>query len=231
MNPYHFVVIIEVACILKKNFLSTFCLVYPERYTFLTGTSVNGSSPTGNCSRLQNDSTMTTCFQPPNSGVLFDRHVPTLTGLDGDMWASQLLTINTMGSLTNVIFDFTDTSGYVEIQRVEVVMFNCPQLGIASTTIVLNGATARGQSFNTFDSTSISSLTSCESLVRVCLSAFVSRPLIGLQFTLDQDSDWVHLAEVTFYARGSTCPPNIVLNQTTTSPTMAGRCYNSSSDP
>ena len=186
--------------------------VYPERYTFPTGTSVNGSSPTGNCSRLQNNSTMTTCFQPPNSGVLFDGHIPTLTGLDGDMWASQLLTINTMESLTNAIFDFTDTPGYDRIERVEVVMFNCPQL-IASTTIVLLGATARGQPFTTFASGSISSLTSCESLVRVCLSAFVSRPLIGLQFTLDQDSDWVHIAEVTFYARGSTCPPNIILNQ------------------
>ena len=85
VNPYHFVVIIELACILLKNFLPTFCLVYPERYTFLTGTSVNGSSPTGNCSRLQNDSPMTTCFQPPNSGVLFDGCVPTLTGLDVDM--------------------------------------------------------------------------------------------------------------------------------------------------
>ena len=159
VNPYHFVVIIELACILLKNFLPTFCLVYPERYTFLTGTSVNGSSPTGNCSRL-NDSTMTTCFQPPNSGVLFDGRVPTLTGLDGDMWASQPLTINTTQSLTNVIFDFTDTPGYVGIQRVEVVMFNCPQWGIASTTIVLLGATARGQPFSTFALTSVSSLTS-----------------------------------------------------------------------
>ena len=218
VNPYHFVVIIELACILLKNFLPTFCLVYPERYTFLTGTSVNGSSHTGNCSRLQNDNTMTTSFQPPNSGVLFDGRVPTLTGLDGDMWASQLLTINTAQSLIFVIFDFTDTPGYVGIQRVEVVMFNCPQWGIASTTITLTGATARGQVFNSFASTSISSLTSCESLVRVCLSRQVTRPLIGLQFTLDQDSDWVHLAEVTFYPRGSTCLPNILNPPPSTTP-------------
>ena len=215
MNPYHFVVIIELAC----KIFPTFCLVYPERYTFLTGTSVNGSSPTGNCSRLQNDSTMTTCFQSPNSGVLFDGRVPTLTGLDGDMWASQLLTINTMQPQTNVIFDFTDTPGYDRIERVEVVMFNCPKWGIASTTIFLLGAPARGQLFNFLYLTSVSSLTSCESLVRVCLSAFISQPLIGLQFTLDHDSDWVHLAEVTFYPRGSTCSPNIILTPPpTTSP-------------
>ena len=160
---------------------------------------------------------MTTCLQPTSS-VLFDGRVPTLTGLDGDMWASQLLTVNTMESSTNVIFNFTDTPDYNRVERVEVVMFNCPQWGVASTIITLTGATARGQPFNTFDSISVSSLTSCESLVRVCLSAFVSRPLIGLQFILDQDSDWVHLAEVTFYARGTTCPPNVILNQTTPPP-------------
>ena len=174
---------------------------------------MNGSSPTRNCS----NGTTTTCSRPKSS-VLFDGRVPTLTGLDGDMWVSQLLTINTVESLINVNFDFTDTPGYVGIQRFEVVMFNCPQLGIASTTISLTGATARGQVFNSFASTSVSSLTSCESLVRVCLSAPVSRPLIGLQFTLDQDSDWVHLAEVTFYPRGSTCSPNVILTPPPTTP-------------
>ena len=161
---------------------------------------------------------MTTCFQPPNSGILFDEHVPTLTGLDGDMWASQLLTINTMESLTNVIFDFTDTPHYDRVERVEVVMFNGPQWGIASTLIVLTGATVRGQPFSTFASISVSSLTSCESLVRVCLSAFISQPLIGLQFILDQDSDWVHLADMIFNARNSICPPNVILTSSPTSP-------------
>ena len=62
-------------------------------------------------------------------------------------------------------------SGYDRIERVEVVMFNCPQWGIASTTIQLDGANARSQPFNTLNLTSVSSLTPCESLVRVCLSA------------------------------------------------------------
>ena len=171
------------------------------------------------------DDTMITCLQP-NSSVLFDGHVPTLTGLDGDMWASQLLTLRTIQSLTpltstaTVTFDFTDTPGYDRVERVEVVMFNCPQWGIASTIIYLTGAMTRSQTFNIFNSltTSVSSLSSCESLVRVCLSGPVSRPLIGLQFTLDQESDWVHLAEVIFYARGSTCPPNIILNPPTIPP-------------
>ena len=155
------------------------------------------------------DETITSCLQP-NSSVLFDGCVPILTGLDCNMWASQLLTLQTTQSLTNVTFDFTDTPGYDRVERVEVVMFNCPQWGIATTTITLEGATARGQAFNVFSSTSVSFLTSCESLVRVCLSADVSWPVIRLQFTLDQDSVWLHLAEVNFYARGSTCPPNVI---------------------
>ena len=201
----------------KITVIPSYSTVYPERYTFLTGTSVNGSSPTGNCSNVSIDDTMTTCLQPTSS-VLFDGRVPTLTGLDGDMWAGQLLTINITQSLTYFSFDFTDTPGYVGIQRVEVVMFNCPQWGVASTTISLSAATARGEPFFNFASTSISSLTSCESLVRVCLSSSVSRPLIRLQFTHDQDSDWVHLAEVTFYGGNPNCPPNVILNPPTTTP-------------
>ena len=175
--------------------------------------SVNGSSSTGNCC----NGTNRTCSKP-NSSVLFDGHVPTLTGLDGDMWASQLLILQTTERLTlnpnalvaDVIFDFsvTDTPVY----RVEVVMLNCPQWGIGTTRISLDGGPAGGQSFNTFALTSVSSLISCESLVRVCLSGnLISKSLIRLQFTLDQDSDWVHLAEVAFYARGSTCPSNVIL--------------------
>ena len=93
--------------------------MYPEHYTFPTGTSVNGSSPTGNCFNVSMAGIRTTCLQPTSS-VLFDGYVPTLTGLGGDMWASQLLTINTMESLTNVIFDFTDTPGYDRVERVDV---------------------------------------------------------------------------------------------------------------
>ena len=160
---------------------------------------------------------MTTCLQPTSS-VLFDGRVPTLTGLDGDMWAGQLLTMQTTQSVNNVIFDFTDTPGYDRVERVEVVMFNCPQWGIATTGIHLLRATARGQPFNNFGLISVSSLTSCKYLVRVCLSATVSQPVIGLQFDLDQDSDWVHLAEVTFYGSGTTCPPNVILYPPTTPP-------------
>ena len=74
---------------------------------------------------------MLTC-EDPLSSVLFDDPggLPTLTGLDGDMWASQLLVMRTSAASTNITFDFHDTPHFVRVERVEVVMFNCPQWGI-----------------------------------------------------------------------------------------------------
>ena len=59
------------------------------------------------------------CSRP----TLFDGNVPILTGLDGDMWASQLLTIEVPGNSVEFTFHFTDTPGYARVREVEVVMF------------------------------------------------------------------------------------------------------------
>ncbi len=48
----------------------------------------------------------------------------------GDMWASQLLTINTDSPTTYITFDFEATPGYVGVKRFEVVMFNCLDISI-----------------------------------------------------------------------------------------------------
>ena len=179
--------------------------VHPHLIIFHIGTRVNGSSPTGNC-RIWNRSNEVTVCRQPTSSVLFDgNRLPTLTGLDGNMWASQLLTINTKDPSTTVTFDFTDTPGYDGVQRVEVLMFNCLQWGIGSSFIFLLGADDRSPvAMRTI-------LTSCDSLVRVCISATVSQPVLTLRFVLHPNSDWLHLAEVTFYASGSICPPSNVI--------------------
>ncbi len=65
--------------------------------------SVNGSSEDGNCSLISK-----ICNEPTTS-FLQDGIIPTLTGLDGDMWAAQLLTIS---STTNITFDFQATPNY-----------------------------------------------------------------------------------------------------------------------
>ena len=106
-----------------------FIIVIPAKYFFPNETdlvAVNGSSSTGRCSNFIRSNTRKNVMTPTSS-VLFDGNVPTLTGLDGDMWASQLLTINTTANTAEITFDFTDTPDYTGVGRVEVVMFNCPE--------------------------------------------------------------------------------------------------------
>ena len=75
---------------------------------------------TGKCSNYANGA----CNDPASS-VLFDGHIPTLTGLDGDMWASQLLTITS--HIIQIVFNLTDTPNYTGVEVVEVVAFTCPE--------------------------------------------------------------------------------------------------------
>ena len=85
------------------------------------------------------------------------------------MWASQLLTINTTANTADITFDFTDTPDYTGVRRVEVVMFNCPEWGISVKTISLFDATSTSGS-RTFVTSISPTTTSCDSLVRVCIS-------------------------------------------------------------
>ena len=134
--------------------------------------AMNGSSSTGRCSSLLTSITRKACLTPTSS-VLFDGNVPTLTGLDGDMWASQLLTINTTANTVEITFNFTRTPDYTGVERVEVVMFNCPEWGISVRTISLFSAISTSGSRTFYKSISPTN-TSCDSLVRVCISYTVS---------------------------------------------------------
>ncbi len=197
--------------------------MYPDRYIYRGINpirSVNGSSENGNC-----HITFIVCNEPAAS-VLFDGIIPTLTGLDSDMWASQLLIIN-RDRPYSITFDFEATPGYVGVKRVEVVMFNCPEWGISVDSITLYGSTTTtpiGNALTTISPT----LTSCNSLVRVCISRSVSSTLtaLTLRFCLSHASTWVHLAEVSFYGAGPTCPPDSILNPpSTTITTIIGKDF------
>ncbi len=173
--------------------------MFPGRYFYRDSNpimSVNGSSDDGNCNLIG-----TRICNEPTTSVLQDGIIPTLTGLGSDMWASQLLTIR---FTTNITFDFQATPGYVGVQRVEVVMFNCPEWGISVDNITLYE----------FTTATISSpiISSCDSLVRVFISRSVSFELLTLSFQLSSASTWVHLAEVSFYGAGPNCPPDRIQN-------------------
>ena len=164
---------------------------------------MNGSSATGNCANFSNNTSGTLTCADPTFSVLFDdpRGMPILFGLDGDMWVSQLLTIQTTASIVDITFDFRDTPGFSRVERVEMVMFNCPQWGIGVQTIQV---LEHGRSFAITNPGN----TSCDSLVRVCLPTKTTVPVFTLRFI---NSEWVYLAEVTFIGASATCLPNIVI--------------------
>ena len=55
----------------------------------------------------------------------------------------------------------------------------------------------------------IPTVTSCDSLVRVCIpDLHAQEPELQLQFDLN---GWLHIAEVAFYGDGPQCPPDTVI--------------------
>ena len=134
----------------------------------------------------------------PRSSVLFDG-VPTLTGLVGDMWASQLLTLNTSTSSASITFNFTnpaDRNGptiYTGVEVIEVVMFNCPTREIGTNSVQVLG---KGQQTDNIAVV----LESCD-LVRGC-STTVSLSLTSQLITLSFSKTYprLYIAEITFYS-------------------------------
>ena len=165
-------------------------------------TSVNGSSVTGKCSNYANGA----CNDPASS-VLFDGHIPTLTGLDGDMWASQLLTIQEFSVL--ILFNFTATPNYTVMEAVEVVAFSCLDWEIAADAITL--ATDPKTLFVVAGQFISTDTRSCEHLVRYCIQVESNQRVLILQFNLKTTDDWLHLAEVRFHTNSSACPHDTII--------------------
>ena len=182
--------------------------VVPSRFTVPPDAEfVNGSTTIGLCPQAFVQGTV--CAMP-NTSVLFDGNIPTLTGLDGNMWANQLVTLHTNASSTTFIPDFSDTPEFTIVGRIEVVLFNCPQYGIGVQSITL----LRGEDGSPVSDVNIPIdplLSSCDSLVRVCLNVFSESSFSGLQFDLAENATWVHLGELTFYPSDrSPCTTDVV---------------------
>jgi hypothetical protein len=165
--------------------------------------SVNGSSSTGHCNIVEIAADLE-CREPTDS-VLFDGTVPTLTGLDGDTWASQLLTV-LKSSLTPEITFQVNLLGSTETATVEVVMFNCPAWGVAVESVRLLASPS--SSFNAVRELQrevMPSISSCQSLIRLCIATPIRLPILTLQFNLPPGSRWVHLAEINIYRGAPNC--------------------------
>ena len=116
---------------LLENFFLFSAQVLPTQYAVTESNhfSTNGSNTYGQCSTII--PFPFTCTNPASS-VLFDEHVPTLTELRSPNWASEILTLQTVSSYSEIEFSFGANPG---VERVEVVMFNCPQWGIGALSI------------------------------------------------------------------------------------------------
>ena len=107
--------------------------VIPSYYNYSTlgVLAANGSSATG--AVIPHLDSLYTCATPTSS-VLFDGVIPTLTALDGNTWARQLMIMQRARiglSALYLYFDFTNTPGYTRVRKIEVVLFNCLQWGTA----------------------------------------------------------------------------------------------------
>ena len=172
--------------------------VYPGEYELSNNViSDSGSSATGFCSSLADSGRV--CNAPLTS-VLFDG-IPTLTGLDGDMWARQLLTFNMSVSSTSITFNFTtaiDNNGittYTGVETIEVVMFNCPTRGRGASDIAI---LADGSLIDTIPLYDIS--TSCDYLVRVCADATLSTTSQIITLNFNNRYQRLYVAEISFYS-------------------------------
>ena len=197
-----------------------FLTVFPGSYILNANpVSRNGSSENGNCSSLfvralgygQGCDT-------PHTSVLFDGIIPSLTGINNNMcWAQQLLTL-TRG--TAILFDFTTTTNvngqvvsYNGIGAIEIVMFNCPSRSIGADAIIFQDPSS-GISILTI---ALNRLTSCDHLVRSCISPSnaINNNMIAMFFISPQD--FIYLAEVTFYAGARDCSSAGIITTSTTS--------------
>ncbi len=169
-------------------------------YSTLGVLAANGSSAVGGCSNITTHPDRLTTCNTPTSSVLFDGVTPTLTGLDGDTWASQLMILQRPEFGYNSFyldFDFTGTrSGYAGVERVEVTIFNCPEWGTAVEYIQVRNFTT---SFFRTITTVYPTVFSCDSLLKVCIPAYATSPRMQLYFDRYSSLHKVHIAEIAFY--------------------------------
>ena len=186
--------------------------------------SVNGSSADGQCADSQGptqfDSNSIICV---GSSVIFDGVIPTLTGLDGDTWASQLLTIRSNNTDLHSNF-FNPPEGFDGLSRAELVLFNCPQWGISVQNITVLAGDGIMAGFANL------TVTSCDSLVRLCMNINVDRfdaEGIDLGFVTPDGSEWIHIAELEFYEFGVCSSDQFVITSPTEEPTTTTGSYHS----
>lgn len=136
------------------------------------------------------------------TSVLFDKVIPTLSNFSSNFWANQLLILKPFAS-SHAEISFEWFNGGVDLARIEIVLFNCPEWGVAAQRIqfIIPGEPVEFSSITTAD------ITSCDSLVSLCLPLIpvIQFSQARLQFALFPSTQYVSIAEVRLFSDGD-CP-------------------------
>lgn len=195
--------------------------ILPTQYDFPTLgiKAVNGSSGTGGCSSISapNLDATSTC-NTPSSSFLFDDQIPTLTELDGDTWADQLMVMGYPEYGSSSSFQINSYISYASVGRVEVTVFSCPQwrIGVNYIGISYSTSSSRSASYSYIPGVSFS-VFSCDSLVRVCIPVSFYARKIRVNFG-GYGHTGMHIAEIAFYASSSPCPAFTIVPGNWTAP-------------
>ena len=210
--------------------ITFYAVSHPIRHSLPTQTlqSLFGSQTTGRCTSIADN----ICN---GTSVLNDGIIPALSGVidcPQSQWANQLLTMRRSFDRSagiNISFEVEP----VNHDRMELVVFNCPERGIYTPMVrVYIDTSFMPESLGHLNTNQSLLRTSCDHLIRFCVefNGAVSVPSLALEFPYQNNSDFVFLGEVTFLNGGAEpCdPPELitmpVLSVTTYSSTLEGVC-------
>ena len=194
----------------------------PRRLESLCGSDVNGS-----CTSVVGN--RTSCN---GTSALNDGNIPVLSGvskMEESEWAAQLFTLMrpVAGGRIVIPFKLEDTNH----DRVELAVFNCPELGINASTVDVYFDTSfrvgrdDDRGVGTLNTNLVMQNTSCDQLLIFCVeySGGMSSRYINLEFPFvdNTNSSFVFLGEVTFLnGGGEPCDPPRLVTEATTSATV-----------
>ena len=173
-----------------------------------------GSEINGRCTSISGDNN-NICN---GTSVLNDGIIPALVGVSDSpqsQWAAQLLTLGRSGNGTaRIVLSFQVEA--INHDRVELVVFNCPERGIFTpfVNVFVDISFRQGRddaSLGRFNSNRSLWVTSCDSLIKFCvdLNGATSAPYFNLEFPYrnNSNSSFVFLGEVRFLGGGVDCGP------------------------
>ena len=192
----------------------------PQELVNLYGSDMNGrcTSVSGANSDICN-----------GTSVLNDGIIPALSGVSDNtsQWAAQLFTMRRSGT-NSIVVSFEVPQG--NHNRVELSVFNCPERGIyvPNVTVYVDFYFSPERSLGNRNTDVTLLETSCDYLLKFCvpLAGAVSLRHYDLQFSYQNNSDFVFLGEVTFLNvpnRNEPCgEPELITSTATLTPLPTG---------